>query len=103
MAVGRVIHRTEVKQMTEIHFDIETKSSVDLAKQGLYKYAESPDFDVLLLSYAVDNGKVQAIDLANGEVIPAFLIDALTNPNVRKIAHNASFERVCMSVYLRKK
>lgn len=103
MAVGRVIHRTEVKQMTEIHFDIETKSSVDLAKQGLYKYVESPDFDILLLSYAIDSNAVQAIDLANCEVIPAFLIDAITNPNVRKIAHNASFERVCMSVYLRKK
>ena len=103
MAVGWEFERMKVKQMTEIHFDIETKSSVDLAKQGLYKYAESPDFDILLLSYAVDNGKVQAIDLAHGEAIPAFLINALTDISVRKIAHNASFERVCMSVYLRKK
>ena len=94
MAVGWEFERMKVKQMTEIHFDIETKSSVDLAKQGLYKYAESPDFDILLLSYAVDNGKVQAIDLAHGEAIPAFLINALTDISVRKIAHNASFERV---------
>lgn len=86
--------------MKTISVDLETYSSVNLAKSGLYKYAESPDFEILLFGYSVDGGPVQVVDLACGEKIPSEVISALTDKTVTKWAFNASFERVCISRYL---
>ncbi len=86
--------------MKTISCDIETFSSVDLAKAGVYKYAESPDFEILLFGYSVDGGDVRVVDLAAGETIPAEVLDALTDDSVIKTAHNSNFERVCLSRYL---
>lgn len=91
----------EVKRMKTISIDIETFSDVNLAKCGVYKYAESPAFEVLLFGYAVDGGEVQVVDLTQGESIPDDIMDALTDESVTKWAFNASFERVCLSRYLR--
>ena len=90
----------EVKSMKTISIDIETFSDVNLAKCGVYKYAESPAFEILLFGYAVDGGEVQVVDLAQGESIPNAILDALTDETVIKWAFNASFERVCLSRYL---
>ena len=87
--------------MKNISIDIETFSDVNLAKCGVYKYAESPAFEILLFGYAVDGGEVQVVDLAQGETIPEEILDALTNEAITKWAFNASFERVCLSRYLR--
>lgn len=86
--------------MKNISIDIETFSSVDLAKCGVYKYAESPDFQILLFGYSVDGGEVQVIDLASGESIPKDVLVALTDNEVIKWAFNANFERVCLSRHL---
>lgn len=80
--------------------DLETFSSVNLARCGVYKYAESPAFEILIFGYAVDGGEVQVVDLAQGESIPDEILDALTDESVTKWAFNASFERVCLSRYL---
>lgn len=86
--------------MKSISIDLETFSSVDITKCGTYKYAEAPDFEILLFGYAVDGGDVQVIDLANGEEIPQDILDALTDDRIIKWAFNANFERVCLSRYL---
>lgn len=86
--------------MQNLSIDIETYSSVNLQKAGVYKYSESPDFDILLFGYSVDGGAVQVIDLACGEKIPAEIVDALSDESVTKWAFNAQFERVCLSNYL---
>ena len=86
--------------MQHLSIDIETYSSVNLQKAGVYKYAESPDFDILLFGYSVDGGAVHVIDLACGEKIPAEIVDALSDESVIKWAFNAQFERVCLSNYL---
>ena len=86
--------------MKTIGIDIETYSSVDLGKCGVYKYAESPDFEILLFGYAVDDGEVKVIDLAGGEAIPDEILAALTDESVEKWCFNANFERVCLSRYL---
>ena len=86
--------------MKTISIDIETRSSVDIGKSGVYAYAESPDFEILLFGYAVNGGEVKVIDLANGETIPQEILDALTDDNIIKWAFNANFERVCLSRYL---
>ena len=90
----------EVKRMKTISIDIETYSAVNLAKSGVYKYAESPAFEILLFGYAVDGGPVQVIDLAHGETVPEEILDALTDDSITKWAFNANFERVCLSRYL---
>lgn len=87
-------------QIKTISCDVETYSSVDLAKCGVYKYAESPDFEILLFGYSVDGGEVNVVDLKAGETIPADVLDALTDDRVAKWAFNAQFERVCLSRYL---
>ena len=87
--------------MKTISIDIETFSGNDLAKCGVYKYAESPDFEMLLFGCAVDGGEVQVLDLANGETISPEILEALTDDAVLKWAFNANFERVCLSRYLR--
>ena len=86
--------------MTELGIDIETYSSRDLSKCGVYKYVEAPDFAVLLFAYSVDNGPVEVVDLACGEEMPAGIRAALTDPAVTKTAWNASFERICLSRWL---
>lgn len=86
--------------MKNLEIDIESFSSVDLAKCGVYKYAESPDFEVLLFGYSVDGGEVCVVDLANGEEIPLEILAALTDETVTKWAFNSQFERVCLSRYL---
>lgn len=87
--------------MNNISIDIETYSDVDLNKCGVYRYAESPAFEILLFGYAVDGGEVRVIDLAQGETIPEEILDALTDDTINKWAFNANFERVCLSRYLR--
>lgn len=86
--------------MKTLALDLETYSDVNLAKCGVYKYAESPAFEILLFGYAVDGGAVQVIDLAQGGTIPEEILDALTDDAVTKWAFNANFERVCLSRYL---
>jgi DNA polymerase len=90
----------EVKRMKTISIDIETYSDVNLAKCGVYKYAESPDFEILLFGYAVDGREVKVVDLAQGETIPEEILEALTDDSITKWAFNANFERVCLSRYL---
>ena len=90
----------EVKRMKTMSIDIETYSDVNLAKCGVYKYAESPDFEILLFGYAVDGGPVQVVDLAQEETIPEEILEALTDDSIIKWAFNANFERVCLSRYL---
>ena len=86
--------------MKNISVDIESYSSVNLQKAGVYKYAESNDFEILLFGYSIDGGEVQVVDLAKGEEIPRDILDALTDEEVTKWAFNAQFERVCLSRYL---
>ena len=86
--------------MKTLSIDIETYSGYDLSKCGVYKYAESPDFEILLFGYSVDDGDVQVIDLAAGEHLPPEILNALTDDDVQKWAFNANFERVCLSRYL---
>ncbi len=86
--------------MKEISIDIETFSSVDLIKSGVYRYCESPDFEILLFAYSTDGGEVQVIDLACGEKIPPAIISALSDPAITKWAFNAQFERICLSRFL---
>lgn len=88
--------------MKTLSIDIETYSSVDLAKCGVYKYTEALDFDILLFGYSVDGGPVQVVDLACGEKIPAEIIAALTDTSVTKWSFNVQFERICLSRWLRK-
>ena len=83
--------------MKTISIDIETFSSVDLAKSGVYRYAESPDFEVLLFGYSVDGGAVSVVDLASDEKIPLHILSALEDETVIKCAFNANFERICLS------
>lgn len=87
--------------MQTLSIDIETYSDVNLSKCGVYKYAESPDFEILLFGYSGDGSEVTVIDLAQGERLPQEIIDALTDDTVIKWAFNANFERVCLSRYLR--
>ena len=86
--------------MKSISIDLETRSSVDIGKSGVYRYAEAEDFAILLFGYAVDGGTVEVIDIANGEQIPQEILDALIDESVIKWAFNANFERVCLSRYL---
>lgn len=86
--------------MKSLSVDLETRSSVDIGKSGVYRYTEAEDFAILLFGYSVDGGAVQVIDLASGEQIPQEILDALTDDNIIKWAFNANFERVCLSRYL---
>ena len=85
--------------MKSLGIDLETFSSVDLLKCGVYRYASSPDFDILLFGYSVDGGDVQVVDLACGEEIPADIVAALSDDSVIKWSYNNNFERVCLSNY----
>jgi len=83
-----------------ISIDLETYSNINLQKSGVYKYAESEDFEILLFGYSIDGGEVTVVDLALGEKIPDAVIDALTDDSVVKWAFNSQFERICLSRYL---
>ena len=89
--------------MKRLSIDLETYSSVDLGKSGVYKYAESEDFEILLFAYSIDDGEVKVIDLSNGEIIPEEILSALCDKGIEKWAFNASFERVCLSRFLGKR
>ena len=90
-----------VKTMKKLSCDIETFSDVDLIRCGVYKYADSPNFEMLLFAYAVDDGDVHIIDIAGGEELPEEIIQAIKSDTVVKTAYNAQFERVCLSRYLK--
>lgn len=83
----------------KLHIDIETYSSVDIGKSGLYKYVDSEDFEILLFAYAFDDEDVKVIDLAQGETMPQEIIEALSNEGVTKFAYNASFEWYCLNKF----
>ncbi|WP_295149136.1 DNA polymerase [uncultured Peptoniphilus sp.] len=89
--------------MKKLSIDLETYSSVDLGKSGVYKYAESGDFEILLFAYSIDDGEVKVIDLASGEIIPEEILSALSDESIEKWAFNANFERVCLSRFLGKR
>lgn len=86
--------------MRTLSIDIETYSSIDLAKSGVYRYVESPDFAILLFGYSVDGGEIHVVDIASGEALPLDIIAALADNNITKWAFNAHFERVCLSRWL---
>lgn len=83
--------------MNHLSIDIETRSSVDISKAGLYKYAQSPDFQILLFAYQWNEGPVKVIDLMGGEEIPFWLMQALDDSEVIKHAYNAAFEWYCLN------
>lgn len=89
-------------KITSLEIDIESFSDVDLKKCGVYKYAESPNFEILLFGVSVDGGEVMVYDLASGDTVPEEIIKALSDDGVTKWAYNASFERICLSVWLRR-
>ena len=86
--------------MKTLEIDIETFSSVNLSKSGVYRYCESPDFEILLFAYSVDGGDVKVVDLAMGEKLPQNILNALSDPHIIKWAFNANFERICLSRFL---
>ena len=86
--------------MKAISIDIESFSSVNLSKSGVYRYAEGDDFEVLLFGYSIDGSEAQVIDLACGEKIPPVIVSALSDPTITKWAFNAQFERICLSRFL---
>lgn len=88
--------------MKSLHLDLETYSSTDLSKCGVYKYVQAKDFEILLFGYSIDDGDVRVIDLAQGEKIPIDIIKALSDEKIIKWAYNANFERICLSEYLRR-
>ena len=90
-----------VRAMKKLSCDIETFSDVDLIRCGVYKYADSPDFEMLLFAYAADDGDVHIIDIAGGEELPEEIIQVIKSDTVVKTAYNAQFERVCLSRYLK--
>ena len=97
----RLLKGTDM-DIKNLSLDLETKSSVDIAKCGVYKYAESPDFEILLFGVSVNHGPITVYDLACGDKVPEEIIAALSDDRVTKFAYNAAFERVCLSVWLHK-
>ena len=86
--------------MENLSIDIETYSDVDLTKCGVYRYAESDAFEILLFAYSADEGSVTVIDMTQTANLPAWLENAIVDPKVKKWAYNANFERVCLSQWL---
>lgn len=82
-----------------LSIDLETYSSVPIAKAGAYKYVQSPDFEILLFAYSVDDGPVEIVDLAQGEILPEWLYEAVKSPDYIKHAYNAAFEWYCLSKF----
>lgn len=94
--------RIGIMKIEFMSLDLETRSSIDITKAGVYKYAKSPDFDILLFGVSVNGGPVAVYDLASGDKVPEEIIKALSDDSVTKWAYNASFERVTLSVWLRR-
>ena len=88
--------------MKILSMDLETYSSVELTKSGVYAYCESDDFKILLLAYAEDDEDVQVVDIASGEKVPEDIVKVLEDPAVIKTAYNAQFERTCLAVHFKK-
>ena len=88
--------------MQDLFIDLETYSSVSLKDSGVYRYAEAEDSEVLLFGYSIDGAPIEVIEVAKGEKVPAEVLSALSNPGVTKWAHNASFERVFLSLWLKR-
>lgn len=86
--------------MKTLSIDIDTYSDIPLQKTGVYRYCESPNFEILLFGYSIDSGPVQVVDLTSGEHIPKDVLAALEDDSVIKWAFNAALERVCLSRYL---
>lgn len=86
--------------MQKISIDIETFSDIDLIKCGVYKYADSPAFEILLFAYSIDDGEIYIVDLVSGEELPEEIAEAIKSDTVIKTAFNAQFERVCLSKHL---
>ena len=86
--------------MKKLSIDIETFSDIDLIKCGVYKYADSPAFEILLFAYSVDDGEIHIVDLVSGEELPEEIAEAIKSDTVIKTAFNAQFERVCLSKHL---
>ena len=87
--------------MQHLNIDIETFSSAPIAKTGLYRYAQSPDFAILLLGYSLDGGPVRVVDLAAGERLPREVLRLMMDPSCVKHAWNAAFEWYCLSRHFR--
>lgn len=88
--------------MNRMFIDFETRSDADITKTGVYRYADSPCFDILLFAVSIDDAPVQVYDLAQNDIIPDNILHALADHNVMKHSFNASFERVCISVWLKR-
>ena len=91
-----------MNEMHDLSIDIETYSDVDLRKGGVYRYSESPAFEILLLGYSVNGGKAETVDIASVEEVPEWLLEALGDKQITKWAFNASFERVCLSRWIKR-
>jgi len=91
-----------MEKINSLGIDIETYSDVDLRKSGVYRYSESPAFEILLIGYSINGEKADTIDLARGENVPTWLLEAIASKEVTKWAFNASFERVCLSRWIRR-
>ena len=89
-------------EIRTLSLDLETKCSIDIGKCGVYKYAEAPDFEILLFGVSINHGPITVYDLACGDTVPEEIIAALSDDRVTKWAYNASFERVCLSVWMRR-
>ena len=88
--------------MNRMFIDLETRSDADITKTGVYRYADSPCFDILLFAVSIDDAPVQVYDLAQNDIIPDNILHALADHNVIEHSFNASFERVCISVWLKR-
>lgn len=86
--------------MRVLHIDLETYSDIDIGKCGAYRYVDSPNFEILLLAYAYDDEPVTVIDVAQKESWPMQVLDDILSSEVTKVAHNAAFERICLSKFL---
>jgi len=91
-----------LEKITSLSLDLETYSDIELGRCGVYRYSESPAFEILLLGYSINGQKPRTIDIAGGETVPSWLIDAIVSKDVIKWAFNASFERVCLSRWIRR-
>lgn len=88
--------------MKTLSIDLETFSDIDIGRSGVYRYADSPNFDILLFGYSIDTSPIEVVDIASGEELPEFIIEALISNETVKTAFNAQFERVCLMKYLSK-
>lgn len=92
-----------MQKIKELSIDLETYSDVDISKCGVYKYAESPSFEILLFGVSVNSGPVTVYDIRNGDTLPEEILNALANDTVTKWAFNAAFERICISFWLHRR